>query len=318
MGIGYGLMLDNGKLKTRYEEGQQVYQLTTAMIEALRSKPDVEQRAIIAAHEQTARAEQQARKTRKEKKPDLDRMQSAERVAFKVKDRYDAALESEKDAVDERIAFTTGSYWDATRLRTRHGLKYLASTPAFVGIVLLYLFLLGYWLIVTGRMRNSQQHAGFFRNLMLIGLGFGIPLNVAAMLVTVHPAARGIDLLQGTSSGLFQLGQYVLSAGYLGTLVTLVNSLRWRKLVLWLAPLGRMALTNYLTHSIVLTTLFYGYGFGKFGHIARGPQMLIVVAIIALQLVFSRWWLQRCQYGPMEWVWRCLTYWQRQPLRMQR
>jgi uncharacterized protein len=68
-------------------------------------------------------------------------------------------------------------------------------------------------------------------------------------------------------------------------------------------------------HSIFLTTIFYGYGFGQFGKIPRGPQMLIVAAIIALQLVFSRWWLQRFQYGPLEWVWRSFTYGKRQPLR---
>jgi uncharacterized protein len=151
---------------------------------------------------------------------------------------------------------------------------------------------------------------------MLIGLGFGLPLNIAGTLLIVHPAVRGIDILQAAPGALFQLGQYVLCAGYFGTIVTLVNSVRWRRLVLWLSPLGRMALTNYLTHSIILSTLYYGYGFGQFGHLSRGPQMLLVVGIIALQLWFSRWWLKRYCYGPMEWVWRCITYWQRQPLRI--
>jgi uncharacterized protein len=225
-------------------------------------------------------------------------------------------MEYEQRVVDERIAFTSGNYRDATVLRTRHGLKHLLSTPGFVAGMILYIFLLGYWLIVTGRMRDAHLHARFYRGLMLIGLGFGIPLNVAATTLIVHPAVRGVDILQIVANGLYMLGQYVLCAGYLGTIVTLVNSARWHRLVLWMAPLGRMALTNYLMHSLILSTLFYGYGFGQFGRISRGPQMLLVVAIIALQLSASRWWLRRFQYGPMEWVWRCLTYGQRQPLRI--
>jgi uncharacterized membrane protein YeiB len=152
---------------------------------------------------------------------------------------------------------------------------------------------------------------------MYFGLGFGVMLNLSGVMLTVHPASRAADMIQGIAGGLFNIGQYVLCAGYLGGFVVLVNSPRWRKSVLWLAPLGRMALTNYLTHSLILSTLFYGYGFSQFGHIARGPQMLIVVAIIAAQWLFCRWWLSHYLYGPMEWIWRCITYWKMQPLRIE-
>jgi uncharacterized protein len=316
-GIGYGLYFDQGKLQTRYPEDQQVYRQYSARLDDLRSKPDAEQLAIIEAQEKQAEADERERERsgKKQEDPDLDKMQPEERIAYRIKERFDERLDVEKDTVEERIALTSASYWKATVLRVRHGLHHIAFAPAFVAGMLLYIFLLGYWLIVTGRMQESQRHRGFFRGLMLIGLGIGIPLNIAATMLFVHPAARGVEVMQIIGNGLFMLGQYVLCAGYLGTIVTLVNSVRWRKLVSWMAPLGRMALTNYLVHSIFLTTIFYGYGFGQFGKIPRGPQMLIVAAIIALQLVFSRWWLQRFQYGPLEWVWRSFTYGKRQPLR---
>jgi uncharacterized membrane protein YeiB len=313
-GIYFALTHDHGKLATAYQEGQQVYQQSRAMLEDLRSKPDAEQRAIITAHEQAIKEEQAANK--KSKEPDLDALPPAERIAAEVKERNNGAFVVERRVLDERTAFTSGSYWQATALRYRHGLRHLAGTLPFVASMLLYIFLLGYWLIVTGRMRDSVRHAQFFRLLMLVGVGFGLPLNIAAVMIGVHPAARGVEVLQNLAGGMFLLGQYVLAAGYLGTFVTLVNSPRWRRLVLWLAPLGRMALSNYLMHSLILSTLFYGYGFGKFGHIPRGPQMLIVAAIIACQWLWSRWWLRHYYYGPMEWVWRCLTYWSRQPLRI--
>ena len=81
------------------------------------------------------------------------------------------------------------------------------------------------------------------------------------------------------------------------------------------AAVGRMAFTNYLLHSIILTTVFYGYGFGLYGTIPRFWQMGFVVAVIGFQLWLSPWWLARFRFGPAEWLWRSLTYWRLQPMR---
>jgi uncharacterized protein len=87
------------------------------------------------------------------------------------------------------------------------------------------------------------------------------------------------------------------------------------KLLQRFAAVGRMALTNYLMHSVILTTVFYGYGLGLYGSVPRFQQMGFVVAVIALQLIYSSWWLARYRFGPVEWLWRSLTYWQRQPMK---
>lgn len=68
-----------------------------------------------------------------------------------------------------------------------------------------------------------------------------------------------------------------------------------------------MALTNYLTQSLVSTLFFYGYGAGQWG-LARSWQVVFVAVVFALQVAFSHWWLARYRYGPMEWVWRAFTY----------
>ena len=78
---------------------------------------------------------------------------------------------------------------------------------------------------------------------------------------------------------------------------------------------GRMAFTNYLTHTIVCTFLFYGWGLGLYGKVSRTGQFGIVLAIWAAQLIISPWWLDRFQFGPFEWIWRSLTYWKLQPMR---
>ena len=69
-----------------------------------------------------------------------------------------------------------------------------------------------------------------------------------------------------------------------------------------------MALTNYLMHSLICTTLFYGYGFGLYGRVGPLAGLLISSAVFAFQMLFSSWWLRRFPYGPMEWLWRMWTY----------
>ena len=69
-------------------------------------------------------------------------------------------------------------------------------------------------------------------------------------------------------------------------------------------------------HSVILTTIFYGYAGGYFGEISRAPQMLIVFAMVIFQLLFSRWWLNNFAFGPLEWLWRCLSYKKLQAMRI--
>ena len=75
-----------------------------------------------------------------------------------------------------------------------------------------------------------------------------------------------------------------------------------------------MAFSNYILDTVICTTIFYGHGFGLFGKVERVWQFAIVVAIWALQLVISPIWLKYFLFGPLEWLWRSLTYWRREPM----
>ena len=83
-----------------------------------------------------------------------------------------------------------------------------------------------------------------------------------------------------------------------------------------LAAVGQMALTNYLLQSLICTTLFYGYGLGWFARLDRASLWAVVIGVWALQLMISPLWLARFRYGPAEWLWRSLTYWKLQPMRI--
>jgi len=79
---------------------------------------------------------------------------------------------------------------------------------------------------------------------------------------------------------------------------------------------GRTALTNYLGQSLLCTLIFYGHGLGLFGQVERYQQLLIVLGVWTMEILVSVLWLRQFRYGPMEWLWRSLTYLRLQPLRI--
>jgi uncharacterized protein len=137
----------------------------------------------------------------------------------------------------------------------------------------------------------------------------GLPIAAVAVwlmhgqsiMVPSMRVAAGMTLM--TIAGVF------VPLGYLS-----VVTLNHRRLG-FLAPAGRMALTNYLLQSLVWTWVFFGYGLGLWGEISRAVQLPLAFAFFGLQILISRWWLDRFRFGPAEWLWRSLTYWRFQPMR---
>jgi uncharacterized protein len=103
-------------------------------------------------------------------------------------------------------------------------------------------------------------------------------------------------------------GSLFVSLGYVGAVMLVCQHAGMSWLSRPLAAVGQMALTNYLMQSLICTTIFYGHGFGLFGHVERVGQLGIVFAVWAFQLIVSPIWLRYFQYGPAEWLWRALTY----------
>ena len=115
----------------------------------------------------------------------------------------------------------------------------------------------------------------------------------------------------GTECGLILLAPIVV-LGYSSLIILALKAGRSRWLAFFAAA-GRMAFTNYLTQSIIMTTIFYGGRGALMGEINRPELWMIVIAIWVLQLTWSHFWLARFNMGPFEWVWRCLTYGHRLP-----
>ena len=307
-GTYYVLSHDSATMTRQWQERLQ----TETVADALLAKAKADSIDLAAAGDEPGGEDQPSEKP----EIDLDSLSAEKRIQHLAQERAKTKAERNKEEQAEITAFTQPSYWQATAFRAQQVLKELPVTFILALLDLFPLFLFGYWLVASGKVRHADQHKMLFRTLAYVGMALGVAMSAASAAIMFHPASRHVPIVGNGADGLFQLGQSVLAAGYLGLFVSALQSNFWRKCLLWLAPLGRMALTNYLLHSLILTTVFYGYAFGQFGQISRAPQMLIVVAIIAAQWLFSRWWLSRHRYGPMEWLWRSITYWQWQPLRI--
>ena len=105
---------------------------------------------------------------------------------------------------------------------------------------------------------------------------------------------------------------------YVLLITLLAQRAAWRRRLAPLEAVGRMALTNYLMHSVVFTMLANGYGFGLYGRVAPSVGVLLTLMMFMLQIPLSAWWLSRFRFGPVEWLWRSLTYRGLQPMRRER
>jgi uncharacterized protein len=144
----------------------------------------------------------------------------------------------------------------------------------------------------------------FYVSLVVIGYGIGLAVNIYETRWILDRGFSAIAFSQTNIS--YDLGRLAMTMGHLGALLLFVRSGLLPRFRRALASVGQMALTNYLTHSAVCGLIFIGLGF--YNQFERHELYYIVFAIWAAQLVFSPWWLKHYRMGPVEWVWRYLTY----------
>ena len=174
------------------------------------------------------------------------------------------------------------------------------------------MFVLGLWVVRAGIAQSPAIHRAAFVRWSLLGWSVGLPANVFAALALLRwpylpPSAGGVLVVVMQA-----IGVPMLALGYAATVGLLVVD--GRRLVTVFAPVGRMALTNYLMHSIICVLLSYGFGLALWWRIGASTAMGIAVVIIALQIPLSARWLSRYRFGPVEWIWRRLTYGRPLPL----
>jgi len=162
---------------------------------------------------------------------------------------------------------------------------------------------------------SAARTPGFYNRLIVIGFGVGLPVVAYGVYINFSNNWGVLYSRIGPGTLYNYFGSVFVAFGYLGLVMRMVQLGIFSSLQKRLAAVGRMALTNYLLHTILATLLFYGYGFGLFGSVPRWGQVLVVLMIWGIQLVISPLWLRYFRFGPFEWLWRSLTYKCIQPMK---
>jgi len=176
------------------------------------------------------------------------------------------------------------------------------------GLYLLALFLLGMWVWRVGIVQRLGEYRSVLKRVCIWCLPLGVIANLYVTIVGLMVPNDRVSYL-GWSAGILSLpAAHILSAGYASGLALIFLNEERRRLLSPFAAVGRMALTNYLMQSVVCTLFFYHYTTGLYGRIGPAWGLLPTVILFAGQVALSNWWLRRYRFGPMEWLWRGLTY----------
>ena len=221
-----------------------------------------------------------------------------------VRSAFHPTADALAENIDER---RQGSYWQLALGRAPNA--FFVETTLFWQTFLWTVvgrMLIGMGLMKLGVFSAERSHK-FYRNLAVLGFSCGLPLVALSAYRLIENNFDVIYLVSGAVA-YNEFGSLLFGFGYVGFVVAIFKAGLMTGLTSRLAAVGRMALSNYLLQTVICTTLFNGYGFGLFGQFDRIQLLGVVVAVWALQVWYSPLWLRHFRFGPVEWVWRSLTY----------
>ncbi len=265
-----------------------------------------ENKSVIAKGERVAMIDTTKTKLNDKQKAQLGAMQEK-------KERSEP--EAKKKRMEKELAKVRGSYAELYDVRSdmsaegeTKGMYYF-----LVWDILLYMFM-GMAFFKMGILQGEAK-TKVYTWMTVIGLGVGLPLSWLFMQTEVHHNWNGFEITKALPFAFYELQRLVHSIGIFGLIMLMYKSGWFKWFFALMRPVGQMAFTNYLTQSLICGIIFYGIGFGLFGHLQRYELYYVVAAVWVLQIAWSHIWLSYFRFGPLEWLWRSLTYWKKQPLK---
>jgi uncharacterized protein len=191
--------------------------------------------------------------------------------------------------IEARNVYPTGGFFEILGFRI-HEIPAIAPLHVWVFPRTLALFLTGALAWRSGILERAAENRPML---------FGIAAAAAASTAFVNDP----------------LSTVTLALAYAAFIIGAASTAGGAKLLRWAAPLGQMAFTNYIVQSLIFGWIFYGYGLGLFGKLNVSTALGVGVTVYLAQVFFSRWWLGKYRFGPVEWAWRSLMYGKRQPMK---
>lgn len=204
--------------------------------------------------------------------------------------------------------YQSGSYLEIFQYRLMAEAPTMLINNLASVLMVLPLFLMGLYVgkkgIISNLLLYGQQIKKVFYTTLIVG-GF---LTLLIIIFILNPMRMNNILALGIKEIIIYLAGITMSFFYITGIIILLLKGWLNKLLKSLAYTGRMALTNYLLQSLVATLIFYNYGLGLFGKVGPFVGMIFTVVIFSVQVLLSKFWLLRYNYGPVEWLWRRFTY----------
>jgi len=233
------------------------------------------------------------------------------------KEAYDNNMQSwfpDIEKINSELASMRGSWMEQMDVRVK--MSFFIQTFLFLWMTfwrVTSMMLLGMALFKWGVLA-AERSKGFYLRMVTFGLIPGLAV-VSWGVVENFNMNWAMDFSMFFGNQFNYVGSVGVALGYIAIVMLIAKSLRCSGFKWIISSVGKMAFTNYILMSLICMFIFYGNGFGFFGSVERGCQILIVLGIWIVLLVISPLWLGRFRFGPLEWIWRVLTYWKYQPMK---
>lgn len=262
-------------------------------------------RKMIAKGEVIAMMDTTVTKLTDQQKADLGAM-----TEFKEK----TSAEGKKKKMEKSLAAVRGGYGGYYEYQSERSFRGEINYLYYGGWDILVFMFLGMAFFKNGVLMGKAS-AKVYWGMFIIGLGLGLVLSYFRLKPLIDHQFNYFDYTKDTPFEFYEISRTFRAIGIFGLIMLLYKSGWFKWLFTLMRPVGQMAFTNYLMQSLLVGLFFYGVGLGYFGKLERHEIYYVVGATWLLEIVWSHIWLRYFRFGPLEWAWRSLTYWKKQPMK---
>jgi uncharacterized protein len=218
-----------------------------------------------------------------------------------------------EDLKKEREMYS-GSYFHLLEKRAALVKEWHSSPFYMTGFDMFTMMLVGIAFANLGILSASRSYR-FYTWMLVIGYGIGLPVGGVSAWLAYKQNFEPLQTIFTFST--YQFARIAMTLGHAAVLLLICKAGVLGELRARLAAVGQTAFSNYILHSLIYGFVFYGYGFNLYNKLERYQLYYVVFFMWIVSMVASPIWLARYRFGPLEWCWRSLTYWKRQPMRVQ-
>ena len=225
-----------------------------------------------------------------------------------------STLESRKKLVEESTRKVTGGYEQFYRFQSARSFRTEVHFLYYLLWDILVFMFLGMAFYKSGLLMGRASSRVYWL-MLIIGLGGGLVLSWFRLQPLIDHKFNNFEYTKAVFFEFYGISRTFRAIGIFALIMLLYKSGWFKWLFALMRPVGQMAFTNYLMQSLLVGLYFYGIGFGMYGKLQRYEIYYVVAVVWVLEIAWSHIWLKYFRFGPLEWLWRSLTYWKWQPMR---